>query len=168
MQSVLITTNFVKSNPAHGELYSIQHYMITFVSGLRQVGGFLLVLRFSFTNKTDRHDIVELSSKVALNTITLIFIRSGHWCLVENFLIISVVSSFACLPQSKLKAHSSVTFSSYIINCFKLFLIINITEIMLIWYLNNNRSINQSVNILVPLANTCTNKIWFHSELKGK
>ena len=35
-------------------MYSIQHYVIKFVSDLRQVSGFLLV---SFTNKTDRHDI---------------------------------------------------------------------------------------------------------------
>jgi hypothetical protein len=29
-----------------GDVYSIQHYVINFVSGLRQVGGFLRVLRF--------------------------------------------------------------------------------------------------------------------------
>ena len=32
--------------PAHGKMYSIQHYVIKFVSDLRQVGGFLWVLRF--------------------------------------------------------------------------------------------------------------------------
>ena len=36
----------VSSNPVHGEVYSIQHYVIKFVSDLRQVGGFLRVLRF--------------------------------------------------------------------------------------------------------------------------
>ena len=36
-----ITTNFVRSYPAHGEVYWIQHYVIKFVSDLRQVGGFL-------------------------------------------------------------------------------------------------------------------------------
>ena len=41
MHSVPITINVVNSNPAHGELYSIQHYMIKFVSDLRQVGCFL-------------------------------------------------------------------------------------------------------------------------------
>jgi hypothetical protein len=45
MQSVPITTNVVSSNPAHGEVYSIQHYVIKFVSDLRQVGGFLRVFR---------------------------------------------------------------------------------------------------------------------------
>ena len=34
------------SNPVHGEVYSIQLYVIKFVSDLRQVGGFLRVLRF--------------------------------------------------------------------------------------------------------------------------
>jgi hypothetical protein len=34
----------VSSNPVHGEV--IQHYVIKFVSDLRQVGGFLQVLRF--------------------------------------------------------------------------------------------------------------------------
>ena len=31
----------VSSNTAHGEMYSIQHYVIKFVSNLRQVGSFL-------------------------------------------------------------------------------------------------------------------------------
>ena len=42
MQSVLITTNVVSSNPTR----VIQDYVIKFVSDLRQVGGFLRVLRF--------------------------------------------------------------------------------------------------------------------------
>jgi len=36
----------MSSKPAHGEVYSIQFYVIKFVSDLRQVGGFLRVLRF--------------------------------------------------------------------------------------------------------------------------
>jgi hypothetical protein len=46
MQSVHITTKVVSSNPAHGEVYSIQHYVIKLVSDLQQVGGFLRVLQF--------------------------------------------------------------------------------------------------------------------------
>ena len=41
-----ITTKVISSNPIHGEVYSIQHYVIEFVSDLRQVGGILRVLRF--------------------------------------------------------------------------------------------------------------------------
>jgi hypothetical protein len=46
MQSLYITTKVVSSNPTHGEVHSIQHCLIKFVSDLRQVGGFLRVLRF--------------------------------------------------------------------------------------------------------------------------
>ena len=41
VQSVPITTKVVSSNPVHGKVYSIQHYVIKFVSDLRQVNGFL-------------------------------------------------------------------------------------------------------------------------------
>ena len=47
---------------------TVQHYVIKFVSDLRQVGGFLRS-PVSSTNKTDRHDITEILLKVALNTI---------------------------------------------------------------------------------------------------
>ena len=57
MQSVPITTKVVSLNPTNDEVYSIQHYVIKFVSDLRQVGGFLRVLRFP-------------PQKVALNTLT--------------------------------------------------------------------------------------------------
>ena len=39
-------TKLVSSNPVHGKVYSIQHYVIKFVSDLQQVSGFLQVLRF--------------------------------------------------------------------------------------------------------------------------
>ena len=35
-----ITTNVENLNLSHGEVYSIQHYVIKCVSDLRQVGGF--------------------------------------------------------------------------------------------------------------------------------
>jgi hypothetical protein len=45
MQSVPINT-IVSPCPAHGEVYSIQHYVIKSVSDLRQVCDFLWVLWF--------------------------------------------------------------------------------------------------------------------------
>jgi len=71
MQSVPITTRVVSLNPTHGEVYSIQHYMIKFVSDLRQVSGFHRVLQVSSTNKTDRYNITEILLKVTLSIITL-------------------------------------------------------------------------------------------------
>ena len=53
MQSVIITTNVVSLNPVHGEVYSIQHYVIKFVSEVQQVV-------VSSTNKTDRHDTTKI------------------------------------------------------------------------------------------------------------
>ena len=70
MQSVHITSKVVSSNPIHGEVYSIQHYVIEFVSDLQQVGGFSLDSPVSSTNKTDHHDIAEILLKIVLDTIT--------------------------------------------------------------------------------------------------
>jgi hypothetical protein len=55
-------------------VYSIQHYVIKFVSDLRQVGGYPGT-PVSSTNKTDCHDITEILLKVALNTITLLTVK---------------------------------------------------------------------------------------------
>ena len=67
--SVPITTNVVSLNPSHGEVYSIQRYMIKFVSDLRHIGSFLWVLQFPPPIKLTA--ITEILLKVALNTITL-------------------------------------------------------------------------------------------------
>ena len=77
-------------NPAHCEMYSIQHYVIKFASNLRQVGGFLRVLPPVYqllahgrwfspgtpgtpgttTSKTVHHNATETLLKVVLNTKT--------------------------------------------------------------------------------------------------
>ena len=46
VQSVPITTKVVSLNPVHGEVYLIQHYVIAYVSDLRQVCCFLRVFWF--------------------------------------------------------------------------------------------------------------------------
>ena len=64
MQAVPITTNVVSWNPANGEVYSIQHYVMKIVSDLRQIGGFLRVLLFPPPIKpTATRNIVESSVK---------------------------------------------------------------------------------------------------------
>jgi hypothetical protein len=42
----VIINVIVSSNPIHGDVYLIQHYVIKFVSDLLQVSGFLRVLWF--------------------------------------------------------------------------------------------------------------------------
>ena len=44
--TVPTTTFVVSSSPGFVQVYSIQHYVIKFVSGLRHVGGIPRVLRF--------------------------------------------------------------------------------------------------------------------------
>jgi hypothetical protein len=59
--------------------------VIKFVSDLRHVGGFLPGTPVSSTNNTDRHDIIEILLKVALNTITLNLLRD--WCIYLNLFL---------------------------------------------------------------------------------
>ena len=64
VKSVPITTN-VSLNPAYGEVYSIQHYVIKFVGDLCHVYGFLWVLRSPPQIK------LTAIAEILLNTITL-------------------------------------------------------------------------------------------------
>ena len=83
MRSIHITTNVVRSNPAHGEVYAIQHYVIKMASDLRGQW-FSLSPPDSSTNKSDRHDITEILLKMVLNTITLtLFIKSPFKSLFQ-------------------------------------------------------------------------------------
>ena len=58
MQSVHITTKVASSNPAHGEVYSKQHYVIV-CQWLATGRSFSPGSTVTFTNKTDRHDITD-------------------------------------------------------------------------------------------------------------
>jgi hypothetical protein len=72
VKSVSFTTEVVSSNTAYGEVYSIQQYVIQFVSDfLPTFQGFSPGTPVFSTYKTDRHDITEILLKMALNTITL-------------------------------------------------------------------------------------------------
>jgi hypothetical protein len=55
MQSVPITTKVVSSNPANGEVYSIEHYVIKFVSDLRDVSGFLHQYNWNIVESGVKH-----------------------------------------------------------------------------------------------------------------
>ena len=64
VQSLSITNNVVSSNHVHGEVYSIQRYVIKLVGDLRQVDAHVFSI-----NKTDSHHITEISLKVTLSSI---------------------------------------------------------------------------------------------------
>ena len=71
IQTVHIATNVVSLNSTHGKVYSMQNYVIKFVSDIPQVGGVLQVLLFPQLIKIDHHNMAELLLKVALITINL-------------------------------------------------------------------------------------------------
>jgi hypothetical protein len=68
VQSVHITTEVVILISAHGEVYSIQQYVLN-LSVTCDTRWFSPSTPVSSTNKTDCHDITEIVLKVALNTI---------------------------------------------------------------------------------------------------
>jgi hypothetical protein len=88
VQSMPITTKVGNSNTAHGEVYSIQLYVIKFVSG------FLPGTQVSSTNKTDHHDITEILLKVALNTISIFSLFLSKNCVQKIFYEILVCTIF--------------------------------------------------------------------------
>ena len=55
--------NVVNSNSAHGEVYSIQQYVIMLVSDLRQVGWFSLGTPVSFTTVNLSIDYIHKGNK---------------------------------------------------------------------------------------------------------
>jgi hypothetical protein len=58
-----ITTKVVSLNPVHDEVYSIQHYVIKFVSDVRKGGGFLRVVRFPLTTQSQGNKSCEMTQK---------------------------------------------------------------------------------------------------------
>ena len=68
MQSVPSTTSVESRSD---EVYSIQHYVLKFVSYLRQVSSFHRVLRFPPPIKLTATILTEILLKVALNIIAL-------------------------------------------------------------------------------------------------
>jgi hypothetical protein len=88
-------------NPTHGEVYSIQHYAIKFVSDLRQVCGFLRVLRFPQPIKLTATNQILLFNRRKLWCQEFAFIfrckkvkisrKSDKDWLQENFFLASVI-----------------------------------------------------------------------------
>ena len=64
VQSVPITTKVVSQNPKLGRVYTIKHYVIKFISDLRQVTLVSDFLGVSSTKQTASHDITEILLKV--------------------------------------------------------------------------------------------------------
>jgi hypothetical protein len=88
LQSVPITTKVVSSNPVPGEVYSIQHYVIMFVSDIRQVGGFLRVLRFP--PKRRNVFLVYRHAVQCLTTFNIILTNGYRYSLQCSIILIEI------------------------------------------------------------------------------
>ena len=98
MQSVPITTNIVWSSPAQKRVYSIQHYVIKFVS---ESWWFSSGTPVFSTNKTHRHDITEILLKVALNIINpntnLLFQKCVLHTIIGIYVFITITGLISLL-----------------------------------------------------------------------
>ena len=97
MQSVPITTEVTSSNPAHSEVYSIQLYVIKFISDLRQVSGFLTsMFMLSFINPAIVLSMVILSfidPAIVLSMFRLSFIDPA---IVLSMFMLSFMFVIVC------------------------------------------------------------------------
>jgi hypothetical protein len=83
-QSMPITTKVVSSNPTHFKVYSMQHYVIKFVSHLRLVGVFLLVLLFPPAIKQPPWYLYNIVESGVLTTLVVIGIDCVGFCKSNN------------------------------------------------------------------------------------
>ena len=112
-----VTTKLVSSNPAHGEVNSIQQYVIKSVNDLRPACGFLS------TNKTARHYITEILSKMALTTITpnpyistyILHAVSSNPVIIRTSTFFSVIA--ACISSILFVQLRPVNKFQYIVFC---------------------------------------------------
>ena len=95
IQLAPITTEVVSPISAHGEVNTIPHYVIKFVSVLRQIDGFLYIC---FTNTTDSLYISGILLKVAIH----LHKRDPYYLFKKNFFgteinLNDLVVEFSCL-----------------------------------------------------------------------
>ena len=96
---VPITSKVWSLNSAHGEVYSIQNYVI--VCQWLSIGRWLSPgTSVSSINKTDRHDITEILLKGALNTITLTHMPTNSKDLFELYTCQPTLRIFFSFPHS--------------------------------------------------------------------
>ena len=75
-----ITTKVVSSNTgAHGEVYSIQHYVIKYVSDLRQLDGFNWRLRFPL-----KYMFLLVSSFMSILSFVYCLDYANIFCALSN------------------------------------------------------------------------------------
>ena len=89
-----ISAYLCKFESRSGEVYSIQHYVIKFVSDLRQISGFPRVLRFSSGTPVSSTNKTEILLKVALKT-TIITQTNSHIPVQYQSIVFIVCNLFS-------------------------------------------------------------------------
>ena len=87
----------------------VQHYVMKFVSDLRQVGGFLRVLRFSppIELTSGRQDITELLLKVALSTFKQTNKQINALCIFpRGSICVQMIVAKDMLSLSRIKVYT--------------------------------------------------------------
>jgi len=119
-------TKIVSSNPVHGKVYSIQHYVIKFVSDLLKVGVFFLsVTPVSYTNKTDHRDVTNIvESGVKHHKLNLKpNILSSSCCNVNSVCIcVCRVCSMCIVDKLTLTCHYTQQLNIIVVNDHLIFL----------------------------------------------
>ena len=94
VHSVPITINVVSLNPVHGELYLIQHYVIKFVSDLRQVDGFF---RYSCFFHSNSEIFVYMEDVHILTCLRFFFLLYIDCLIIFNYMFIPYNIPCLCL-----------------------------------------------------------------------
>ena len=101
LSSVLITTKVVSSNLTHGEVYSIQHFVIKFVSDLLKVSGFSWYSGPGCSNTlypVDSYSVDNIFCSKAWTVIGWLSI----FCPVNKIVSGGQLSGFIALPVNQL------------------------------------------------------------------
>ena len=150
----------VSSNPAHDEVYSIQHNVIKIVSNLQQDGGIWGYSGFSSTNKTDHYAITEISLKVALNTITSPLPLCSPYRSVQHALFwhsssVLLLPWFCQLHVGNCKPENKTTCTCMIIwQCHDNISISSFDNVMIIFHFHNSLCSLDNVMIIFQFHNS--------------
>jgi hypothetical protein len=108
----------MKYRPGRG----VQHVVIKFVNDLRQVGGFLRVLRFPPSMKPIATDITEILLKLVLipikqtNKISSICLRFVKSCFIHFQVLLFLMRRNCNFPQNSINVSFFINFVSVHIN----------------------------------------------------
>jgi hypothetical protein len=108
---VLVITKVVSSNPVHGEVYSIQHYVMKFVSDMR-FKHFAAVVSILISDQQKNTYSVEMILDIRSTQNFLNPIGFVNWLYIYIFTLVVVTGDILCvmckMKQIQLDTHGEV------------------------------------------------------------